>query len=200
MIKLNQVTALFAKLGLHLIHDPGGSITDRMNVRVRPEPGPQGAVEKLLSGNFGPARNGARIDRRFASFGMRQGNLGLFPHQRFPFALVLLAGIRLDNRNHPAIGLRNNILMLARRFRKNRGNLARFEDALGMAKSDPLDRALRDLDAIVLLQLDRHLSKGLIGGEIGDRALQRPRTTPRGNFGAAHERAHAFVPEPILRL
>jgi len=40
-----------------------------------------------------------------------------------------------------------------------------------MAKSDPLDRALRDRNPIVLLQLDRHLSEGLIGGEIGDRAL-----------------------------
>ncbi len=131
---------------------------------------------------------------------MCQGYLGLFPQQRFAFALVLLGGIRLDNRNHPAIRLRDNILVPARRFRKNRGNLARHEDGLGMAKSDPLDRALRSLDSIVLLQLERHLSEGLIGGEIGDRALQRPRTTPRSNFGATHERAHAFIPKPILRL
>jgi hypothetical protein len=41
-----------------------------------------------------------------------------------------------------------------------------------MAESDPLDRALADLEAVVLLQFAPRLSEGFIGGKIGDRALQ----------------------------
>jgi hypothetical protein len=43
-----------------------------------------------------------------------------------------------------------------------------------MAQSNPLDRALADLEAVVLLQLDPCLSERLIGGKVGDGALQRP--------------------------
>ena len=108
--------------------------------------------------------------------------------------------VRLDNRNHAAIRLRNDLFVLARRFRKHRWTLARFEDGLGMAKDDPLDRAFCDPDAIVFLQLDRHLGEGLIGGKIGDRPLQGPRTTPRRNFGALPERTHPYRFQPVLRL
>ena len=76
--------------------------------------------------------------------------------------------------------------VLARRFRKNRGNSAGFEDVLDVAQSVPLDHvlALSYLEAIVLLQLHPHLSERLIGGKIGDRALQSPRTAPRNDFRA----------------
>jgi hypothetical protein len=43
-----------------------------------------------------------------------------------------------------------------------------------MPQSNPLDRALADLEAVVLLQLDPRLSERLIGGKVGDGALQRP--------------------------
>jgi hypothetical protein len=41
-----------------------------------------------------------------------------------------------------------------------------------MTQNDPMDRALSDLEALVLLQLAPRLCEGLIGGKIGDRALQ----------------------------
>jgi hypothetical protein len=69
-----------------------------------------------------------------------------------------------------------------------------------MAERDPLDRALANLEAVVLLQLRPHRSEGLVRGEIGDRALQRPRTTPWNHLRAQQERAHTLPLEPISRL
>jgi hypothetical protein len=43
-----------------------------------------------------------------------------------------------------------------------------------MAQSDPLDRALADLEAVVLKQLHPRQSERLIGGKVDDGALQRP--------------------------
>jgi hypothetical protein len=43
-----------------------------------------------------------------------------------------------------------------------------------MAQSDPLDRALADLEAVVLKQLYPRQSERLIGGKVDDGALQRP--------------------------
>jgi len=51
---------------------------------------------------------------------------------------------------------------------------AGFEQGLGMAKSDPLDRALADLKAVVLKQFEPRQSERLIGGKVGDHALKRP--------------------------
>src|SRR5271163_2420209 len=54
MIEINQVAALSAKLLLHLAYDPGSSVSDRVDVGVRAETGPNRAFEKLPSGrNFG---------------------------------------------------------------------------------------------------------------------------------------------------
>ena len=49
------------------------------------------------------------------------------------------------------------MLVLARRFRKIPNDSARFEDGLGVAESDPLDRALAYFEAIMLLQLHPRL-------------------------------------------
>src|SRR5271154_3138053 len=200
MIEINQVAALGAKLLLHLAHDPWRSVPVRMNAGIRAEAGPNRAFEKLSSRGFDAALDRARVSRRGAPFGVRQGNLGLSPRQRLAFALVLLAGVRLHNGDHAAIRLSDDILVLARRFRKHRDHSARFEDVLGVAQSDPLDRALSYLEAVMLLQLHPHLSERLIGGKIGDRALQSPRTAPRNDFRAPQERAHAFTLQPISRL
>src|SRR5271168_1069946 len=148
MIEINQVAALGAKLLLHLAHDPWRSVPDRMNAGIRAEAGPDRAFEKLSSRGFDAALDRARINRRCAPFGVRQGNLGLSPRQRLAFALVLLAGVRLYNGDHAAIRLSDDILVLARRFRKNRDHSAHFEDVLGVAQSDPLDRALFGADDI----------------------------------------------------
>jgi len=79
MIKIDQVAALRGKLLLHLANDPGRSVPDRMNVGVRPEAGPHRACEKLPSGGFDAALDGAGVARRLAPLGMRQTNLGLSP-------------------------------------------------------------------------------------------------------------------------
>jgi hypothetical protein len=42
-----------------------------------------------------------------------------------------------------------------------------------MVQSDPLDRALADLEAVVLKQLHPRQSERLIGGKVDDGALQR---------------------------
>jgi len=108
-----------------------------------------------------------------APLGVREAKLGLSPRQRFALTLVLLAGVRLHDRDHAAIRLSDNLLVKTRRFRKIMRNPAGFEHRIGMAQSDPLDRALADLEAVVLPQLDPRLSERLIGRKVGDRALQR---------------------------
>jgi hypothetical protein len=44
---------------------------------------------------------------------------------------------------------------------------------LGMAQSDPLDRALADLETVMLKQFEPRLSERLIGGKVDDRPLKR---------------------------
>ena len=174
MIKINQVAALRAKLLFHLTHDPGRSVPDRVNVGVGAKAGPDRAGEKLPSGGFDAALDRAGIDRRLAPLGVREAKLGLSPRQRLALTLVLLAGVRLHDRDHAAIRLSDNLLVKTRRLGKILRSLADFEHDLGMAQSNPLDRALADLEAVVLLQLDPRLSERLIGGKVGDGALQRP--------------------------
>jgi hypothetical protein len=171
-----------------------------VNVGIRAEARPDRAFEKLPPGGFDAALDHAGVNRRPAPFGVRQGNLGLSPQELLSLALVLLAGVRLYDRNHAAIGFSDDILVTTRRFWKSLRSPTGFEHVPGMAESDPLDRALAYLEAVVLLQLAPHLCERVIGGKIGDRALQRPRTTSMTDFRAAHERAHAFAAEPILGL
>jgi hypothetical protein len=171
-----------------------------VNSRIRPEAGSHRALEKLPAGFFDAAFNHAGVDRRLAPFGVRQGNLGLSPRERLAFTLVQLAGVRLDDGNHAAIRLSDDLLVTARRLGKISRSPTGFEQGLAMTERDPLHRALSHFDAVVLPQLDPRLRKRLIGGKIGDHALQRPRTTPRNDFRAAHERANALLFEPILRL
>ena len=74
-----------------------------------------------------------------------------------------------------------------------------FEHGLGVGECDPLDRALADRETVVLLELGARLREGLIGGEVDDDALQRPRI-PMNHLRPEHERTHPLRPEPILRL
>jgi hypothetical protein len=103
---------------------------------------------------------------------VRQGNLCLFPQQLLSLALVLLVGVRLHDGDHAAIGFRDDILVTTRRFGKNSRRPSGFKHSLGMSQHDPLDRALSDREAVVLLQLAPRLGERLIGGKIGDGALQ----------------------------
>jgi len=87
-----------------------------------------------------------------------------------------------------------------RRLRKFRRWAVGFENNLGMAQRDPLDRAFPDLEAVMLAQFQRDLGEGIIRREIRDRTLQRPRTPARIDLRAENKRAHPVVFEPILRL
>lgn len=174
MIKINQVAALRAKVFLHLADDPGRSVPDRVDVGGRAEAGPDRACEKLSSGGFDAALDRAVVDRRLAPLGVREANLGLSPRQRLALTLVLLAGIRLHDRDHAAIRLSDNLRVTTHRLGKILRNPAGFEHSLRMAQSDPLDRALADLKAVVLKQLHPRQSERLIGGKVDDGALQRP--------------------------
>ena len=69
-----------------------------------------------------------------------------------------------------------------------------------MGEGDPLDRALADREAVVLLELGARLRERLVGREIDDGALQRPRTPQGAHLRPEHERTHPLRPEPILRL
>jgi hypothetical protein len=69
-----------------------------------------------------------------------------------------------------------------------------------MAQRDPLDRAFPDLEAVMLAQFRGDLGEGIIGREIRDRALQRPRTPARINPRAHGKRPHAVAFETVLRL
>ena len=71
---------------------------------------------------------------------------------------------------------------------------------LSVGERNPLDRALADREAVVLLKFGARLRKGLIGGEVDDGALQRPRTPQGAHLRPEHEWTHPLRPEPILRL
>src|SRR5262249_10563085 len=126
--------------------------------------------------------------------------LRLPPEQRLALALVLPLATRLDDRNHAPVRLDDDRLAEARRFRKFNARATGFMHGLCVGEGDPLDRALADREAVVLLQLGARLREGLIGGEVDDGPLQRPRTPQRAHLRPQHERAHALRSEPILRL
>src|ERR1700685_767578 len=154
---------------------PGAaSVPARVDVGGRAEAGPDRACEKLSSGGFDAALDRAVVDRRLAPLGVREANLGLSPRQRLALTLVLLAGIRLHDRDHAAIRLSDNLRVTTHRLGKILRNPAGFEHSLRMAQSDPLDRAVADLKAVVLKQLHPRQSERLIGGKVDDGALQRP--------------------------
>ena len=113
---------------------------------------------------------------------VRERHLRLSPRQRLALALVLLLAARLHDRNHAAIRLDDDLLAMARRLRKLQIATTAFMHRPGMGESDPLDRALADREAVVLLKLGARLREGLIGGEIDDGALQRPRTPERAHL------------------
>ena len=200
MIEINQVAALVAELLLDLADDPGRAVADRVNPGVRPEAGANRAGKQLTPGLFDPALDRARINRRAAPLRVRQRQLRLPPGQRLAFALVLLLAARLDDRNHAAVRLDDDRLAKARRFRKLKIPTTAFIHRLGVGERDPLDRALADREAVVLLKLGARLREGLIGGEVDDGALQRPRTPERAHLRPEHEWTHPLRPEPILRL
>ena len=171
--KIDQVATLRAKLLFHLADDPGRPVPDHVNVGVRAEAGPDRACKKLPSGGFDAALDRAGIDRRFAPLGVREANLGLSPQQSLAFTLVLLAGVRHHDRDHAAIRLSDNLLVKARRVRIILRSPVGFEQGLGVPQSDPLDRALADLNAVVLTHFEPRLSERLIGRKVDDHALQR---------------------------
>jgi len=131
---------------------------------------------------------------------VRQRQLRLPPRQRLVLALVFPLAARLDDRNHAAVRLDDDRLAQARSFRKFKFLAASLVHGLGVGERDPLERALADRQAVVLLQLGARLREGLIGGEVDDDALQRPRTPQRAHLRPEHERTHTPLPEPILRL
>jgi hypothetical protein len=98
-------------------------------------------------------------------------------HDSLALALVLLARVRLHDRDHPTVRLSDDLLVTTRRLGKILRSPAGFGlgmQGLGMAQSDPLDRALADLKTVVLTQFEPRLSERLIGGKVGDHALKRP--------------------------
>ena len=115
-------------------------------------------------------------------------------------AFVFLIPTRLDDRNHAPVSFHDDRLTEAWTFRKFQIRSTGFEHRLGMGERDPLDRALPNLEAVMLPQLASNLREGLIGGEVDDDALQGARTARGADFRAAQKRAHTLVLEPILRL
>jgi len=177
MIEIDQIAALRAKLFFDLGDDPGRAIADGVNMGVGAEASPHRAGQQLRSRGFDAPADRAGIDRRGAAFGVRQAQLGFAPQQRLALALVPLPRVAFHDRDHAAIGLRDNLLVKTRGLRKFLRRMAGFggfKHRLRMTERDPLDRALADRNAVVLLQLERHLRKRAIGGKVGDRALQRP--------------------------
>jgi hypothetical protein len=64
------------------------------------------------------------------------------------------------------------MLVTTRRFGKIERRPTGLEHVPAVAENDPLDRALSNHKAVVLLQFDPRESERLIGGKIGDGALQ----------------------------
>ncbi len=200
MIEINQIAAMVAELLLDLADDPWRAVAHRVNPRIRPEPHPDRAGQELSPRRLHAALDPAAVDRRSAPLGVRQRNLGLPPRQRLPLALVLLARVRLHDRNHAPVDLGDDLFVETRRFRKIQPGAAGPENRPRMAERDPLDRAFADFETVMFEQLHPSHGERLIGRKIGDRPLQRPRTAARTDLRAQNERPHAAVREPILRL
>ncbi len=62
-----------------------------------------------------------------------------------------------------------------------------------MARRDPLDRTLRDLEAAMLARFRGDLGERIVGREMRDRAPQGARTFARTDLRAQNEGAYAIV-------
>src|SRR5208337_589821 len=145
---------------------------------------PWRAIADRVDPRVRPEAGANRAGQRPAPLGVRQRKLPT----------------RLDDRNHAAVSFHDDRLTEAWTFRKFQIRSTGFEHRLGMGERDPLDRALPNLEAVMLPQLASNLREGLIGGEVDDDALQGARTARGADFRAAQKRAHTLVLEPILRL
>ena len=200
MIEINQIAALLAEHIFDLAGDPRRTVAHRVHVRIRPEARPDRAAEKPPPRRLHAAFYPAAVDRRAAALGVRERNLRLPPRQFFPLALVRLFRVRLHDRDHAPVDLGNDLLVLAWRRRKFYRGTAGFEHGLGMAQSDPLDRAFADREAVMLAQFQLDLGEGRVRREIRDHPLQRSRTPARTDLRAKNKGAHAVGFEPVLRL
>src|SRR5579863_7897462 len=99
MIEIDQIRTLLAELLLDLAHDPWRAVAHRVNARTSPKAGADRALQHLSPGDFDPAFDRARINRRRAAFSVRQRELGLSPRQRLALAFVRLRRVRLHDRN-----------------------------------------------------------------------------------------------------
>ena len=100
-----------------------------------------------------------------------------FPAQTLTLALVCGLRRRLHHRHHRAIQLADEDHPRRRPGGDHPRDLLGV-DPFGMLFGGPLNRAHRHRNAVMFLQLGRHLPKRMIGPKIGHHPLQRQRTAP----------------------
>ena len=176
--------------------EPGSSPRSRREPR-RKEPAP---------GLFDPALDSARIDRRAAPLRVRQRQLRLPPGQCLALAPVFPLAARLDDRDHAAVRLDDDRSAKTRRFRKFSVLATSLRHRPGVSERDPLDSRSRQSRGRSAPQAWRAPARGLIGGEVDDGALQRPRIPSGLTFAPARidapaaSRTDIAAPKPLFRL
>ncbi|MEI2781569.1 MAG: LuxR C-terminal-related transcriptional regulator [Candidatus Competibacter sp.] len=158
MEEIHQVTALLAKLHLHLVRNPGRAIAHRMEMTPRPEPGLRRTPPPLPAAFLDPAGKIPPEHRGGTAFRMDEVQTDFFPAQHLPLAPVFGIGRRLHHRHHRTIQLadKNDT---RRRPGPDLPRRLLFVNPLGVLLGGPLNRAHRHLNPVVFLQLVRHPSK-----------------------------------------
>ena len=114
MVKIQQVAALRTELFFYLVGYPRRSIAYGMDVGARAKARLGSALKELSSRRINVALQGASIRQCLAALGMSQTDFGFLPVQFLAFALVALAGVRLNQRHHPAVHFDDQHLGLTR--------------------------------------------------------------------------------------
>ena len=200
MIEINKVEELVDEMMIDLNDDKERNVDERVKTRVRNENDAKRAGKQMANEIFEPTIDRERIKRREDPLRVRQRKIRITPGKRLAFALVLTIFDRIDDRKHADVRIDDDRLAKARRLRKFQIMANAFMHRMGVGERDTMDRAIDDREAVVLMQLGARMRERMIGGEVDDGAMQRPRTHERDHIRPEHEWTHTMRHETILRI
>jgi len=157
MIEIEQIRALC----VHLIGDPGRTVPYDVDMGRGAQSRPNHTLQQLASRLLDTAFQRAVVHGCGASERMHLTDLGLLPPQLFALAPVCLGRVGLHYRDPPTIPL-GDPGGSARPPGAQRISVVLLEDRLRMALGDAANRADRQLDPVMLLQLLGRLAKGAV--------------------------------------
>lgn len=194
--QIDGVAALVAKLQLGLLGNPRGTVAQGVNLAVE---GPAGRACRLRPAQAGVGhvvQGGAEVggDR---AVGLR-GDQARFLIARLPMLAPVGARgcrARVDDGHHRAVGFGHDLRGAVGRQGPHRLRRLRRQH-LGVVQRDGPHALHRHAHPVVLLHFGRGGREGMIGPEVGQRALQAPRAAPRLHLGGGAKRPLGVRPAP----